>query len=104
MGCVFPVVVVSISEGRTPLYILEQTRSSKIPRDVSSSAILAKIEKMADRFKTSGFIIEEELKFCRVTGDLHAPHPYVWYPETALMGIERRNVFIETFYHYITIT
>lgn len=75
---------------------LEQTRSSKIPRDVSSSAILAKIEKMADRFKTSGFIIEEEIKFCRITGDLHAPHPYVWYPETALMGIERRNNFIET--------
>ena len=48
---------------------------------------------MAARFKTSGFIIEEEIKFCRITGDLHAPHPYVWYPETALMGIERRNVF-----------
>ena len=59
---------------------------------------------MADRFKTSGFIIEEELKFCRVTGDLHAPHPYVWYPETALMGIERRNIFIGTSHYYITMT
>ena len=59
---------------------------------------------MADRFKTSGFIIEEELKFCRVTGDLHAPHPYVWYPETALMGIERRNILIGTFHHYVTMT
>jgi len=59
---------------------------------------------MADRFKTSGFIIEEELKFCRVTGDLHAPHPYVWYPETALMGIERRKILIGTSHHYVTMT
>ena len=59
---------------------------------------------MADRFKTNGFIIEEELKFCRVTGDLHAPYPYVWYPETALMGIERRKIFIGTFHHNVTMS
>merc|ERR550519_2380535 len=66
----------------------KHTRSSKIPRDLSPIAYLAKCEKMASRFKSNGFIIEED-RTQQPSLSGYYTNAYVWYPDTALLGIER---------------